>query len=144
MWLWKISLSLITHGSFVYILYTKIEQDIYKIYTKNIQNICKMYPTFQQTFLYILYTKSTELRQLNFVYKMYRKVCQNVGYIFYTNILYIFCIHQFWFTKSLHHKNYVYNSYIKFMQNVYTNNCMHNGSNIFTYFNPIVVHFLAS
>ena len=30
------------------------------------------------------------------------------------------------------------------MQNVYTNNCMQNGSLISTYFDPFVVHFLAS
>ena len=47
-----------------------------------------MYTTFRQTFVYILYTKLKELWQLNFVYKMYTKVCRNVGYILYTNILY--------------------------------------------------------
>ena len=140
MWFWKISLSLITHGSFVYILSTKTEQDIYKIYTKYIQNISHILTNF---FIYFVY-KIKRTTAANFCIQMYWKVCQNVGYTLYTNILYTFCIHQFWFTKSLHHKNYVYNSYINFMQNVYTNNCKHNGSNILTYFNPIVVHFLAS
>ena len=142
--------------------------DVCKIYTK----LCKMYTTFQQTFVYILFTKSKELCQLNFVYKMYTKVCRNVehfvyikvvemwdtfciqtfciyflhilytkcmqkvvkmwdtfgiqtfcihfAHILYTkyiqkivemwdpfcicpNILYTFCIHQFWSTKSVHH-----------------------------------------
>ena len=63
------------------------------MYTKYIQNVYKMYTTFQQAFVYILYTKSKELCQLNFVYKMYTKVCHNVRYILYTNILYTFCIH---------------------------------------------------
>ena len=45
-----------------------------------------MYTTFQQAFVYILYTKSKELCQLNFLYKMYTEVCRNVGYILYTNI----------------------------------------------------------
>ena len=75
-----------------------------------------MYPIFRQTFAYILYTKLKELWQLNFVYKMYTKVCQNVGYILYT-----ICIHELRSTKSAHHKNYVYNLYTKFIQNVYTN-----------------------
>ena len=54
-----------------------------------------MYTTFQQTFVYILFTKSKELCQLNFVYKMYTKVCRNVEYILYTNILYTFCMQKF-------------------------------------------------
>ena len=67
-----------------------------------------MYTTFWQTFVYILYAKLKELWQLNFVHKMYTKLCRNVGYVFYT-----FCVHQFWSTKSVHHKNYVYNLYTK-------------------------------
>ena len=43
----------------------------------------------------ILYTKSEELCQLNFVCKINTKVCRNVGYILYTDILYTFCINQF-------------------------------------------------
>ena len=94
------------HGNCVYILYTKIVQDVCNWC---IQNECKMSTTFRQTFVYILYTKSKELCQLNFVYKIYTKVCWNVGYILYMNILYTFCIHQFWCTKFIH---------------LYTNNCM--------------------
>ena len=56
------------------------------IYRKCTQNVYKMYTTFQQAFVYILYTKSKELCQLNFLYKMYTEVCRNVGYILYTNI----------------------------------------------------------
>ena len=58
---------------------------------------------------------------------MYTKVCRDVGYI-----LYMFCIYQFWSTKSVHHKNYVYNLYIKSIQNVYTSNCIKNVSHIST------------
>ena len=46
-----------------------------------------MYPPFQQTFVYILYTKLKELWQLNVLPKMYTKVCRKVGYILYTSIL---------------------------------------------------------
>ena len=52
-------------------------QKLYKMYitdTKFIQNVYKMYPTLQQTFVYIFHTKFEELWQLNFVYKIYRKV----------------------------------------------------------------------
>ena len=57
-----------------------------------------------------------------------------------------FCLHFVYInsgsTKSVHHKNCVYNLYTKFIQNVYTNNCMQNRSHISTYFEPFVVHFL--
>ena len=36
-----------------------------------IQNVYKMFPTFQQTFVYILYTKFSCNSSFNFVYKMY-------------------------------------------------------------------------
>ena len=36
--------------------------------------------------------------------------------------------------KSVHYTSYVYNLYTKFIQNVYTNNCMQNGSLISKYF----------
>ena len=92
------------------------------VYTFWIQKLYKMYSTFQQTFVYILYTKFKELWQLNFVFEMYTKVCRYVGYILYTSILYTFWVHQFWSTKSVHQKNYVYNLYTKLIQNLYTNN----------------------
>ena len=140
-------------GNCVYILYTKFAQDVYNWC---IQNVYKMYNIFQQTFVYILYTTSKKLHQQNIVYKMYTKVCwhvvyilytkvcQNMGYILYTNILYTFCMHQFWSTSNVDHKHYVYNLYTKFIQNVSTNNCMQNGSLISTYFDPFVVHFLVN
>ena len=116
----------------VHFEYKNCTRCIQLMYTKCIQNVCKMYTTFWQAFMYILYTISKELCQLNFVYKMY------------TDILYTFCIHQFWSTKSVHHKHYVYSLYTNFIQNVYTNNCMQNGSLISIYFDPFVVHFLVN
>ena len=50
-------------------------------------DLYKVNLTFRQIFAYIFYTKLKELWQLNFVYKMYRKVCRNVGYILYASIL---------------------------------------------------------
>ena len=92
-----------------------------------------------------------------FCIQMYTKDFRNVGYILHWNILYTFCVNQFWSTKRVHHKHYiqfiyiiynlnfiVYNLYIKFMQNVYTNNYTQNGSLISIYFDPFVVRFLAS
>ena len=52
--------------------------------------------------------------------------------IYFVYDLYTFCTHQFWSTKSVDHKKYVYNLYLKLIQNVYTNNCMQNGSHIST------------
>ena len=87
------------------------------IYTFCIQKFVEMWDTFCiETFcIHFVYIQN--------VCKMYTKVCRNVGYILYITILYTFCIHQFWCTKSVHH---VYNLYTKFIQNVYTNNCMQN------------------
>ena len=86
-------------------------------------DVCKMYTTFQQTFVYILYTKSKEACQLNFVYKMYTNICGIVVYILYTNILYIYIL----YTKvcgnvgHILYRNILYTFciYTKCMQNVY-------------------------
>ena len=126
-----------------------------------------MYTTCRQTFACILYTCSLHFVLQNvykilskcsihfaykhFVYILYTKVCRNVGYIlytnilyafciqtvykslpkcgihFYTSILYTFCIHQLQYTKSVHHQHFVYNLHAKFIHNVYINNCMQNG-----------------
>ena len=74
-------------------------QNVYKSLLK-----CGIHFVYKH-FVYILYTKSKELCQLKFLYKMYTKVCQNVRCVLYTNILYKSCIHQFWSTKSVHHKH---------------------------------------
>ena len=66
------------------LLHTFCIQNVYKMFVY-IQN--QMYPTFQQTFVYILYTKFSWHRSLDFVYKMHTKACRNVVYI-----LYNFCI----------------------------------------------------
>ena len=55
------------NDAMVYILYTKTVQDVYN-WCK--QNVYKLYPIFWQTFVYILYTKSKDLWQLNFDNKM--------------------------------------------------------------------------
>ena len=52
-----------------------------------------------------------------------------------------FCIS---FVYILYTSNYVCNLYAKFIQNVYTNNCIQNRSLILTYFEPIVVQFFVS
>ena len=126
----------------IHFVYKNCTRCIRLMYTKCIQNVYHIK----------INSKSKELCQLNFVYKMYTqvcrsmryivykvytKLCRNMGYILYTNILYRFCIHQFWSTKSVHHKHYLYNLYTKFIQNVYTDNCMQNGSLISTYFWPV-------
>ena len=96
---------------------------VYKTCTRCIQLVyTKCMPHFDKLLYTFCILKSKELFQLNFVYKMYTKVCQNVGYI-----LHAFFMHQFWSTKSVHHKHYVYILYTKFIQNVPTNNCMQNG-----------------
>ena len=107
--------------------------DVYKMHTKCI------YTIFRQAFVYNLWTKSKELCQLNFVYKMYTKVCQNVVYILYTKIFYTtFYIHfaykmysllkceiHFVYINSnllkayIINFMYIYNLYTKFIQNVY-------------------------
>ena len=125
-------------------VYKKIVQDLYNW-------LYKMYTTFQKTFVYIHFVykiKRTILTKfctqnvyksllkcgIHFVYILYTRVCPNVVYILYKNILYTKCIqsfvemwdtilcknilytfhiHQFWCTKSVHHKHYVYNFYTK-------------------------------
>ena len=45
-----------------------------------------MYPTFQQTFVYILLTKFSNHSSLDFVYKMYIEK--------FVKMCYTFCIHE--------------------------------------------------
>ena len=111
------------------------------MHTKCIQIVYKMYNTFRQTFVYILYTKLKELWQLILHTKCIQKFTENVVYKHFLYILYTSILI---YKKCLHHKNYVYNLYTKFRENVYTNNCMQNGFHISTYFDLFVVHFLAS
>ena len=134
-------LYILTQNLCIHFVYKNCTRCIQLMYTKCTQNV---YHIFWQAFVYILYTKLKELWQPNFVYKTYTKHFRNVGYILCKNISYTLCIHQFWPTKSVHHKNFVYNLYTKFIENVYTNNLMESGSHISTHFDLFIVHFLPS
>ena len=72
----------------IHFAYKNCKRYIELMYTKCMQNVNKMYTIFRQTFVYILYTKSKELHQLNFVYKMYGKVWRNFAYKHFVCILY--------------------------------------------------------
>ena len=82
---------------------------------------------------------------------MTAKFCIQNVYKKFVEIWYTFCIHTFCIQflqinsapQKLYIKNFACNLYAKFIQNVYTNNCMQR-SHISTYFDPFVVHFLAS
>ena len=94
-----IQLILITRTETVYTfciqkLYEMYTTDVYRMYTKCIPHSDK---------LRILYTKLKELWQLSFVCKMCTKVCWNVGYVLYKNILYTFCIQHRACSSSLLH-----------------------------------------
>ena len=135
-----------------------VYKKMYKMYATDV------YKIFRPTFVYILYTKSKELCQLNFciqniynclskcgihfvykhfVYILYTKVCWNVGYILYKHLVYILYTSVLIYRKCTS-KHYVSNLYTKFVQNVYANNCMQNGCLISTYFDLFVVHFLVN
>ena len=101
----------------IQLMYIKCIQNVYKIKKTTppkfcIQNVYKslskcgihfVYKHFVQILYtkvcrnmeYILYTNILYIFCIRFVYKMYTKVCRNVGYVLYTNILYTFCLHQF-------------------------------------------------
>ena len=108
--------------SCVHFVYKNCTRCIQLMYTKCIQDAYEMYPTFRQTFVYILYTKLKELWQLKFVNKMYTKVCRHVVYI-----LHIPCI-QFLYISSDLQKGYIirtmYTICIQNTYKIYTNNCM--------------------
>ena len=118
------------HTFFIQKLYKMYPTDVYKMHTKCI------YTIFRQAFVYILCTKSKELCQLNFVYKMYTKVCWNVRYILYTSILI--------YLKRTSLTLCIYTTYIQNSYKMYINNCIQNGSLISTYFDLFVVHFLVN
>ena len=142
----------------IHFIYKNCTRCIQLIYTKFIQNVYHILTSFCIHFVYKIKRimpakcciqnvyKSLLKCGIHFVYILYTKCIQEfveipMGYILYRNILCTFCIHQFWSTKSVHHRHYVYNLYTKFIQNVYTNNCKQNGSLISTYFDLSVVHF---
>ena len=116
-------------------LYNLYTTDKYKMYTKYIQNVSHI-PT--NVFIHFVYkVKRTMAAEL--CIQNVNKSLSNMGYILYTSF-----IHQFCSTKSVHHKNYIYNLYTKLIQNVYTNNCMQNGSHISRYFDTFVVYSLGN
>ena len=61
---------------------------------------------------------------------------------FYIHIVCINSDLQKVYIKESMHTNYKINMYTKFIQNVYTNNCMQNGSHISKYFDSFNVLFL--
>ena len=73
-----------------------------------IQNVYKMYPTFQQTFVYILLTKFSNHSSLDFVYKMYIEK--------FVKMCYTFCIHSVYILYTW--VAYILNNFC--LQNVYT------------------------
>ena len=78
-----------TRKLYIHFIYKNCTRCIQLMHTKCKQNVYKMHTTFLQTFVYILYTQSKELCQLNFVYKTYTKVCQ----MWDTFCIQTFCIH---------------------------------------------------
>ena len=89
-------LLLITHMETVYTfciqkLHKRYTTDVYNMYTKCIQNVYCIFINFCAATFCIQNKKNC---QLNFVHKMYAKVCWNVVYILYTkvcqNVGYIF------------------------------------------------------
>ena len=77
----------------VWILYTNCIHNVHDVHNLYIRIdvhkmlVYKMYLTFRQAFVYVLCTKFSWLSSFDFVYKMYRKVCRNVGYILYLKLL---------------------------------------------------------
>ena len=67
--------------------------------------VYKMYPTFRQSFVYILYTKFSWHSSFDFTYKLYTKASRNMVYILYT-----FCIHQLYTSCTI----FVYKMYTQF------------------------------
>ena len=121
-------LSVALHISHTETVYTFCRQKLYKMYTlmytKCIEDVYHISTNFCKYFLYNIKRTTTATE---FCIQNVYKLCQNARYIFHTNILYTFCTCHFWSTKSAHHKNYMYNLYTKFMQNIYANNIMQNG-----------------
>ena len=116
----------------IHFVYKNCAGCIQLMYTKCIQNVSHILANFCIHFV-------AKFWQLNFLCKICANVCRNAGYNLYT-----FFRHHFSSTKSIHHKNCVYNLFKKFIPNVYINSCMQNGSHISTYFAPFVVNFLVN
>ena len=114
---------------------TRCIQQIYTEYTKCIENLSHILTKFCIHF--ILYTKIKRTMAAKLCKQNINKSLLECG-MYFAYILYIFCIHQFWSTKSVYHKNHAYILFTKFIQNVYTNNCVRNGSHISICVDPFV------
>ena len=129
---------------FVYIFYTKVCQNVgyihfvykhfvYILYTKVLQNVGCLLCIYKY-FVQILYTSCIQNVYKNLLKYEIHFVCKHFVYILYTSVLiYRKCTSQTCIQLVT-----------KFIQNVYTNNCMQNGSLISIYFDPFVVLFLVN
>ena len=126
-------------------VYTFCMQKLYKMYTKCIQNVCMQnaYHILTNFCIHFVYKIKRTMPAKFFIQNVYKSLLK-CGIYFHTYILYTFCIHQFWSTIFTILNPQLYNFYKTFTQNIYTNNCMLNGSLISTYFDPFVVHFLVN
>ena len=90
----------------IYFVYKNCTRSIQLMYIKCIQNVYKIKKTTPPKFCIQNVYKSLSKCGIHFVYKhfvqiLYTKVCRNMEYILYTNILYIFCIHFVYISSDL-------------------------------------------
>ena len=90
----------------IYFVYKNCIRSIQLMYIKCIQNVYKIKKTTPPKFCIQNVYKSLSKCGIHFVYKhfvqiLYTKVCRNMEYILYTNILYIFCIHFVYISSDL-------------------------------------------
>ena len=135
------SIGTLFQQAFVYILYTKSKELMpAKCCIQNVYNNllkCGIHFVYKH-FVHILYN----------TFCIPTKCIQKFVKIWDIFCIQTFCIH--FATSILIYKKcryiinimHSYNLYTKFIQNVYTNNYMQNGSLISTYLDPFVVHFL--
>ena len=103
-------------------MYTKCIQNVYHIFANLcIDFVCKIKRTMPAKFYIQNLYKSLSKCGIHFVYILYLKVCQNMGYILYANISYSFCIQKFvkiWdtFCVKTFCIHFVYILYTKYIQ----------------------------
>ena len=90
----------------IHFVYKNCTRSIQLMYIKCIQNVYKIKKTTPPKFCIQNVYKSLSKCGIHFVYKhfvqiLYTKVCRNMEYILYTNILYIFCIHFVYISSDL-------------------------------------------
>ena len=110
------------------------------MYTKCIQNITHILTNLCIHFVYKIKRTMAAKFCIQNVYKSLSKCGMHFIYILYTSIL----IYKKCTSRNLCIQNYEINMYTKFIQNVYTNNCIQNGSHISTYFDSFNVLFLVN